>query len=231
MAICGFEILGNDTSNDVYNLFYEKYNNGGSPTQILKSLIKEYSEDLNDCDEKNNILFALAFAAWETNSLNEELYETVKKIIDSGNDISVWKNLGADSKMLENRKKELIKFLEKISSPIKKKVRRKKQKIEYFGKKILISQPKDKRCTLTVTDEYINNKYIQSGAILMWKEGGGAIFYYEKPDACISANWVDKNRVVIMHENGLEFTKKEVETQFYGDKIFIEYQPIKEKNT
>lgn len=231
MAVYGFEILGNDTSNDVYNLFYEKYNNGGLPPHILKSLFNEYIDELNDNDEKNNVLFALALAAWETNSLNDELYQNVKKIIDSENDITVWENLGSDSEMLENRKQELIKFLDQISSPIQKKIRRKKEKIDYFGKIVFISQPEDKRCTLTVTDEYINKKYVQSGAVLMWEEGGGAIFYYEKPDASITAKWIKKNRVLIIHEDGLKFTKKEDETQFRGDKIYIEYQPIEEKDT
>ncbi len=220
------EILGNDTSCDIYEDFYSEYNNGKNPSVLVKQKLQEYSDELTDADEKNNLLFGLSLAAWETNALPNDLYEKIKCIVNSGNDLEVWKKLGADKNLLNERKEVLKSFLKKISVPIEKKVRRKRQKIKVIEKPISITQPKDKRCTFTIEDVYVNDKYIYSSGLIMWKDGGGGILNYNKPGALIKVLWLNKNKVRVEYEKGIVFTQQITETTFRSDKIEIIYSEL-----
>lgn len=226
MGTFNTDILGNDTSLDIYEEFYNEYNNGKNPSDIIEKLLQEYSDVLSDEEEKNNFLFGLSLAAWETKSLSDELFKKIELIINSDDDLKIWKNLGADKTLLDERKKVLSDFFNKISSSIEKKVRRKRQKIKVVEKPISITQPKDKRCTFTINDVYVNNEYIHSSGILMWKEGGGGILTYSKPEAFIKVKWIKKDSVLVEYEKGIVFTQQETETVFYGDKISIIYSEL-----
>lgn len=108
-------ILDNDTSAEVYEDFFKLYNQGKNGTEISNILLSQLNESLKDKEEHNNILFALAFAQWEISDTNKELYQNVQKIIESEDDLNLWKELGADEVMLKSRQRELNKFLKKIS--------------------------------------------------------------------------------------------------------------------
>ena len=220
------EILGNDTSCDIYEEFYSEYNNGENPYVLVKRMLQEYSDSLTDDDEKNNILFGLSLAAWETNALSKDLYEKIKGIVNSGNDLEVWEKLGADKNLLNERKVVLNNFLEKISIPIEKKVRRKRQKTKVIEKTISITQSKDKRCTFSINDIYVNDKYIHSSGLIMWKEGGGSVLHYNQPDALIKVSWLNKNKVRVEYEKGIVFSQQITETRFYSDIIEIIYSEL-----
>ncbi len=228
MGTFNTELLGNDTSLDIYGEFYDEYNDGRKPSSIIRELLEEYSDILDDeeDDEKNNMLLALALAAWETKSLTDDLYKKVADIVNSGNDLKLWKDLGADEKLLDERKKVLSDFLDKISSPIEKKVRRKREKIKVTTKTISITQPEDKRCTFTIKDVYVNDEYSDSSGLLMWEEGGGGILSYNKPDALIKVTWLKKDSVLVEYEKGLVFTQQNTETMFRGDKVSISYSEL-----
>ena len=84
MGTWGTAIKSNDTSSDIYADFFELYNEGQEPAEISKKLIKDNTELINNPDDCNNLWFVLALAQWETKSLEQELYEKVKSIIESG---------------------------------------------------------------------------------------------------------------------------------------------------
>lgn len=131
MGTWGTAIKSNDTSSDVYDEFYELYNEGEDPNSIAQKLIKENDELVNDPENSNNFWFALALALWETSALTEDIYSKVKKRIESGQDLKVWRELGADENDIKNRKNVLENFLKKISSQkAKTKVRKKKKNKE-----------------------------------------------------------------------------------------------------
>ena len=116
MGTWNTKINGNDTFLDIYQNFFDLYNQGQNPADISKQIQDDFAEMFNDYDDRNNSLFGLALAQWETKSLDKTIYKQVKEIIETGNDLEVWKGVGADNKTIEKRKKELDKFLTQIST-------------------------------------------------------------------------------------------------------------------
>ena len=103
-------IFGNDTSLDIKEEFFERYNGGGEPATIKNDL----TMDLDD-DDRYNVLFALAHCMWEVGQLDDGFLLEIKEIIDKKEDLALAQELGADSKFLKQRSVNLEKFLEKIS--------------------------------------------------------------------------------------------------------------------
>jgi len=128
MGNWGTGISSNDTFEDIKDEFFELYNEGLEPIEISKNLIKSNQEIIDDEEDSNNFWFALALCQWECKSLERELLEHVTKIISSGKDIEIWKELGAEKSHLIARQKALEKFLEKLKSEKKNPKRRKKKK-------------------------------------------------------------------------------------------------------
>ena len=126
MGAWGTNIKDNDTTADIYADFFDLYNEGQDPISISAKLIAKNKELINDPDDCNNFWFALALAQWETKSLDLNIFEKVKTIIESDNDIEVWESLDADEKDLEKRKIALAKFLTKLQiEKVKAKARKK----------------------------------------------------------------------------------------------------------
>ncbi|MEQ8688206.1 MAG: hypothetical protein RIE86_23080 [Imperialibacter sp.] len=79
-------------------------------------------------EDRNNLWFALALAQWECKALDSELLNRVRTIIETGEDIEIWKNLGASKQDLTKRQKALEKFWDKLNSE-KKSPRKRKKKV------------------------------------------------------------------------------------------------------
>src|SRR5690348_15619208 len=137
MGTWNTKLNGNDTFLDVYQRFFDLYNQGQHPSEISKQMLSDYAQAFSDHDDRNNSPFGLALAQWETQSLEPVIYQQVKAIIDSEKDLQLWKELGADSKTVEKRKKELDKFLTQISTERSKPKRRVRPKFEYRSVQLL----------------------------------------------------------------------------------------------
>ena len=111
MGAWGTAISSNDTYADIYSEFFDLYNEGLDVTEISKMLITDNTETINDTDDCNNFWFALAKAQWECKQLDNELFQRVKVIIETGADLEVWRQLDADEKDNKKRKIVLDKFL------------------------------------------------------------------------------------------------------------------------
>ena len=109
MGAWSASIFGNDTSLDIKEEFYRRYNLGEEVQEIKNSLLLEEDED------RFNVIFALAHCMWEVGQLDDEFLDEVKNTIISGKDLKVNEELGADTKFIKQRNKNLEKFLEKIS--------------------------------------------------------------------------------------------------------------------
>ncbi len=116
MGTWGTNIKENDTSGDIYDSFFDLYNAGQNPVDISAKLISDNKELIENPDDCNNFWFALALAQWETKSLDSEVFDKVKTIIESGSDLKIWKDLDADDIDIENRKVDLQTFLSKIQT-------------------------------------------------------------------------------------------------------------------
>jgi hypothetical protein len=127
MGAWGTAISSNDTYADIYDEFFDLYNEGQSVSQITKMLITDNQETINEPDDCHNFWFALAKAQWECKELDKDVLERVRNIIKSGSDIEVWKRLGAEEKDIKKRKIAIDKFLDSLlTERLKVKSRKKK---------------------------------------------------------------------------------------------------------
>jgi hypothetical protein len=219
------KIKDNDTTLDIYSAFFDRYNSGENPDLISKSIKEEYADYFNDTDDRNNALIGLALAQWETKSLDSDLYKEIKDLIETGKDLTVWNELGANEKSLKKRKNELDKFLNQISTERDKPKRRVRPKFEFSTNILIKAIAPDNKKELVIQEEFGNGKYIHTSGIMTWYSGGGAgIVYHDKLDGKIKANWIDNQTIEIIHESGLNFTKKEPKSYFCGDEILIRYK-------
>lgn len=129
MGTWGTGLLSNDTFADVYGGFFELYNEGQDVREITARLLTTDKDLLTDKADSNNFWFAIAKAQWECQSLDNEIYNRVKHIIENKEDLDVWRELGADDKDIAKRDKTLVKFLGQISQKREKPKPRKKKKI------------------------------------------------------------------------------------------------------
>ena len=103
-------IFGNDTSLDIKDEFYERYNRGEEPNNIKSEL----SLDIDD-DDRFNVMFALGHCLWEAGQLDESFLSDIEKAIDNKEDLAVAEELGADKNFLKKRDAYLEKFLEEYT--------------------------------------------------------------------------------------------------------------------
>ena len=217
------QLEASDVFQDVYNYFYDQYNEGVSPSNASRSVLKEYSEYLSDDDDKYDAHFALALAQWETLALEKSIVLFVQEAVQSGADLKNWKARGANEKLLQERTDVLDELIAKILSPPKEKKRRKKRKLDFSEEVLVDEEAPDSNKRFTVTEEYRDGKYIHTGALLMWSEGGGSVFYYHKQGAVVSGKWIDSENLEVEIEKDLNYTKKDDSAFYSGDEVYIHY--------
>lgn len=128
MGTWGTAISSNDTYADTYSEFMDLYNDGLEVSEITQQLIENNQDLIDDNASKNDFWFALALAQWDCKSLDKEIFDKVKQIVDSGEDIKLWEEQGADKKDIAKRVKALTSFVDKISIE-KPKAKRRKRKV------------------------------------------------------------------------------------------------------
>lgn len=223
MGTWNTKINRNDTFQDIYQNFFDQYNQGQEPAYISKQIQNDFAEVFNDYDDRNNSLFGLALAQWETKSLDPIVYNRIKEIIETGNDLEVWKGLGADTRTIEKRKKELDKFLTQISIEREKPKRRVRPKFEYSVNHLLTLPAPDGQKTFEIIESYVNGEYKDTSSGITWAGGGGSVFYFYTKGKFVTARWVDSQTLEIRHDKTIEFAKKEESFYFCGDQGIIKY--------
>ncbi|WP_338378929.1 hypothetical protein [uncultured Flavobacterium sp.] len=128
MGAWGTGISSNDTYADIYEQFIDLYNEGLSVADITKKLIYENQETINLEEDAPNFWFAIANGQWECKALDKEILSKVEHIINSGEDIRIWKELDATPADLKAREKVLSKFLSKLKIEKDKPKRRTKKR-------------------------------------------------------------------------------------------------------
>lgn len=128
MGAWGIAVSSNDTYADVYGDFMDLYNDRLEVKEITERLVMTYQETINDPNDANNFWFAIAKAQWDCKQLDHQILNQVKRVIDEGSDLEVWKQLGATEKELTKRQAILQKFLETLLSE-KKTAKSQKKKV------------------------------------------------------------------------------------------------------
>ena len=197
------KIDGNDTFLDIYHNFYNLYNQGENPKNVSEQILNDFAEMFEDYDDKNNSLFGLILAQWETKSLDIEIFNQVKEIIESGNDLKIWIELGANETTIKERKIELEKFLNQISTEKEKPKRRVKPKFDFKEVEIFsIVSPENKKI-FQASEHYTNGTYEQTGSLLNWRTGGHSVFYFIGQGLFINAKWLDEETIEISHDKNI----------------------------
>lgn len=114
MGAWGTGISSNDTFKDVYADFFDLYNKEYNVDDISKELISKYDSVITDSDEANDFYFALSKAKWDCGLLDNDLLQKIKMIIETGNDLKRWEDLGASKADLSKRKQVLQVFYNKL---------------------------------------------------------------------------------------------------------------------
>lgn len=128
MGTWGTAISSNDIYEDIYSEFMDLYDDGLEVSEVSMKIIEANTDLQVDYEDKNNFWFTLAMAQWQCKSLDPVIFQKVKEIIRTGQDLELWEELGADRKEINKRKKVLDSFLEKISNE-KDKPRKRKRKV------------------------------------------------------------------------------------------------------
>jgi hypothetical protein len=129
MGTWGTGISSNDTYADIYDDFFELYDDGLSVDEITKRLIASNQETINEPESSNDFWFALAKAQWECKQLDTDVFKKVQTIIVTGSDLEVWRRQDADEKTIAKRKTVLEKFLAQLQTERPKAKSRKKKVI------------------------------------------------------------------------------------------------------
>ncbi len=223
MGTWDISIEGNDTFQDIYSNFMERYNSGDDPRQIKLDILSDFADYFSDTDDQHNALFGLSKGLWDTKSLDEETLEEVKQVIATESDLRLWRNLGATDGIIKKRKDRLDKFLKTISTEKEKPKRRIKKTFEFEKKTFVKLTSPDGKKTLDIGEELGDKKYIHTSGLLMWDSGGGSVLYFNQPNQDISAKWVDNRTLEIIHDRSIVFSKKDEKAYFMGDEVIIKY--------
>lgn len=218
-------INGNDTFLDIYQNFFDLYNQGQKPVEISKQLQEDFEDMFNDYDDRNNSLFGLALAQWETKSLDPTVFKQVKEIIEGGNDLEVWKGFNADEGTIKKRQAVLEKFLIKISTEKEKPKRRVRQKFDFTTIELIKIAAPDNRKIFEASEHYTNGVYVQTGSGISWSTGGGSVFYFTGQGQFVTARWIDSQTLEVTHDKDIIFTKKDETFYYSGDQGNIIYIP------
>ncbi|MRG46902.1 hypothetical protein GFS24_17405 [Chitinophaga sp. SYP-B3965] len=111
MGTWGTGITDNDNSADIYDEFFEEFDKGVHPARISKNVIANNQDSI----DSNDFWLALALAQWETGSLDPAIFTRVKDIVESKQDIELWRECDASDEDLVKRQKDLEEFIAKIS--------------------------------------------------------------------------------------------------------------------
>lgn len=129
MGTWGTGISSNDTYADVYDEFFELYDEGLPVKEITERIIASNQEIINEPDNSNDFWFALAKAQWECKELDPNIFDKVNAIVETGADLETWRRQDADEKSIAKRKVVLEKFLAQLQTKRPKAKSRKKKVI------------------------------------------------------------------------------------------------------
>jgi hypothetical protein len=165
MGAWGTGILQNDTTADIWVEFKELYNKGLSPKKIRLALEKQYNPQ-SDTEYYGEIWTGIAYGQWMCGDIEDY---TFKKLSDATK--SKWLTLYADDKkLLANRVKAILDFIEKIKTPRPNPLKRKKiveRPIIYKkGDVIALKVDEENYLTAIIVDTNDHPNYLENKIIL-----------------------------------------------------------------
>ncbi len=134
MGCWGMGIAQSDEYCTVYERFIEEYDEGKPVADITNDILEDYYEDFSPEDGiLHDVYFALGKGQWMCGGISRELLERVTKIVENGENLAFYKELGASEKDLKQRQKNLVKFLAGLQVPRPSPRKRKKPESAYIA--------------------------------------------------------------------------------------------------
>jgi hypothetical protein len=131
-----------------------------------------------------------------------------------------------DDKKIEVLNNLLLDYHHRLTGG-KGKPKRFKKSNDKFDSKLLvrITSPDNKK-TFEINEHFTNGVYENTSSLLMWADGGGAVFYFNGKGLEISARWIDSQTLEVTHDKRIVFSTQDKEFYYRGDKGSILYQAI-----
>ncbi len=116
MGTWGPGIYQNDVSDDVRG-FYVSYLKGGkSDEEAYQMVMEKFQEELNDTDDRDNVIIGLAYIMWKYGRLNDEIKQLLEEAL-SHEENREWRT----EKDRRERKKKIDKMLSDMSKEVPRK--------------------------------------------------------------------------------------------------------------
>lgn len=139
MGCWGMGITQSDEYCEIYERFMEEYDQGKPISDIKADIFEEYLESFDEDDGVlHDVYFAIGKAEWMCGGISNEIFEVISDIINSGKNITFYRELEATERDLKQRQKNLDKFLNSLSTP-RGKVKKRRVPTEKYVK---IEKPK-----------------------------------------------------------------------------------------
>lgn len=205
MGSWGHKVGESDSFADVYDQFFDEYNNGATAEAAAATVRTELGDYFVEYDDQYDAHFALALAQWETQSLEQGLLKKVERFIESGADLKNWEEKGADSKTLKKRAAALTSFLNKLRVPRPSKKRRRRPKLDFHRDIIVEISAPDGTKTFSISEQFSNKEYTYTLAWMEWSNGGGVrVFSCRQRGLVFSAKWLDSHNLSISIPKSIE---------------------------
>ncbi|KAE9630183.1 hypothetical protein [Parasedimentitalea maritima] len=229
MGTWGYKVGEDDAFCDVYNFYFDIYNQGASPEEASERVLDEMSDNFSDFEDRYEAFLALAFAQWETQHKDIRVLEETERFITTGESLEIWSERGGDETLIKRRRSALHSFLRKLSKPRRSKKRR-AHKVPEFKETILVDLlAPDNRKALKIQENYLDGKFLHTSATVMWGEGGGSIFHSDRSGLMIIGEWLGPQNLRVCFLNAIRDDLifgmgNPNEAFFCGDSVTLAYE-------
>ncbi len=143
MGCWGMGMAQTDEYCEIYERFMEEYDEGKPLPAITGEILEDMLAEFDAGDPiMHDVYFALAKAQWMCGGVDSALLTRVTEIIESGDNLTFYEELGATPADLKLRKRNLAKFLTGLQTPRPTVRKRKKPETKYVPAKRPTPLPK-----------------------------------------------------------------------------------------
>ena len=229
MGTWGYKVGEDDAFSDVYDCFFDCYNQGNTPEEASKHVLEDMSEYFSDGDDRYEAYLALVFAQWETQHQDSKIFGEVARFISTEECIQNCSDRGGDEALIKKRRGALRSFFRKISTPRRSKKRRVHKVPDFKAVALIDLVAPDGNKALQIRENYSDGAFLHTSAMVMWSEGGGSIFHSDRSQLKIAAEWLGSQSLLISFQNATENDLSfgignPNEAFFCGDRVELIYE-------
>lgn len=232
MGAWGIALSSSDTYSDVYSSFYNLFNEGKPIDKIMEKINQDFSDIINDEDEKNDFYYAIAKAQWECGYLEDAYRIAIENIVNQNLEISRWERMGG-SKNAGIKRQEKVKRLLQIISSANERIKKPKPKKlrNSFCKKgdcvVIIDSENNFSAAVALSDEENTEWGLNLMLVLKYYDSiKPNKSFFETADCLLEKNWKDRYEPLLIYCNAKDAKKLGDKIELIGNiRITIDYEP------